>query len=147
MKTVKYQLYPYLTLAGTIPFILTAVLMLLGTPALPILGNLSDLMSIYAIVIACFMAGSYWGLHLNRKDGWALYLPLFSNIIALLMFFAYLLMPVFAFASLSIAAFVLMLLLDVELKNRAIIHSHYLIWRVVATVLASASLVVLALKG
>ena len=147
MNLSKHPIYPYLTLAGTLPFVIPAILLIIGKTSLPILGNLNALMSIYGIVISCFMAGSYWGLHLNREDGWAAYLPVFSNVIALLVFFAFVLMPSMAFAYVLIAAFLLMLLLDAELKIRGIISKNYLIWRVIATVLVVASLVVLAIKG
>lgn len=147
MNVSKHPIYPYLTLAGTLPFVIPAILLLLGHTQLPIVGNLSQVMSIYGIVIACFMAGSYWGLHLNREDGWALYLPALSNGVALLVFFAFVLMPSVAFGYVLIAAFVLMLLLDVELKMRGMISRNYLLWRMIATVLVVASLVVLAVKG
>lgn len=147
MNIRKHPIYPYLTVAGTLPFVIPAILLLMGMTTLPVLGGLTQLMSLYGLIIASFMAGSQWGLHINREDGWAIYLPLFSNVVALLVFFAFVITPTVIFAYLLLAAFVLMLLLDVELKVQGLINRNYLIWRVVATLLVVLSLIVLIIKS
>ena len=50
---------PYLTFAGTIPFIACAVLITLGVDSLSVLGKTSHILASYGLVIATFMAGAH----------------------------------------------------------------------------------------
>ena len=58
------KLSPYLTFAGTIPFIACAILITMHIDAVIAMGTTAEILSAYGLVIATFMAGSQWGSHL-----------------------------------------------------------------------------------
>ena len=50
------KLYSALALAGTLPFIASALLLLLGTNRLPVLGLVDAVVASYGLAIVCFLA-------------------------------------------------------------------------------------------
>ena len=110
---------PYLTFAGAIPFVLGAVFITIGIDAIPVLGKVTYILSIYGLVIASFMAGAHWGNHLSLADDdtWAVKLPVFSNIIALALWLGFLL--------LSTVGFIWLLVIDYGLHQAHIINNDY----------------------
>ncbi|WP_298970871.1 DUF3429 family protein [uncultured Psychrobacter sp.] len=61
------KLSPYLTFAGSIPFIACAILLIVGVDSVLALGKTSNILATYGLVIATFMAGAQWGNHLAFK--------------------------------------------------------------------------------
>lgn len=118
---------PYLTFAGAIPFVICAFLMTVGVTAIPVLGATAYVLSVYGLVIASFMAGAHWGNHLSVADDntWALKLPVFSNIIALGLWFGFLGLSATGFIWLLILGFVSLLVVDYGLYHAQIISHEY----------------------
>lgn len=118
---------PYLTFAGAIPFVICAFLMTVGVTAIPILGATAYVLSVYGLVIASFMAGAHWGNHLSVADDntWAFKLPVFSNIIALGLWFGFLGLSAIGFIWLLILGFVSLLVIDYGLYHAQIISHEY----------------------
>ena len=134
---------PYLTFAGAIPFVLGAIFVTIGIDALPILGKTIDILSIYGLVIASFMAGAHWGNHLSLADNhaWAVKLPIFSNIIALALWIGFLTLSTVSFIWLLVISFVSLLMIDYGLYDAHIIRSNYFIVRKYVTLIVVVSLI------
>jgi len=108
-------LYPYLTFAGSLPFVFGTIFVASGVQTLPILGNVQLALSAYGLIIACFMAGAHWGQHLNLSAPWAHILPIASNAVALIMWLAFLTLGFSQFLLALIAGFGFLLALDMRL--------------------------------
>lgn len=139
---------PYLTFAGTIPFVLGAVFITIGIDAIPVLGKTTDILSIYGLVIASFMAGAHWGNHLNLADDntWAVKLPIFSNIIALALWLGFLTLSTAGFIWLLIASFISMLMIDYGLHQAHIINNDYFRVRKYVTIIVVVALIIAGVK-
>ena len=136
------QVYPYLTIAGAIPFWFCAICLMLDIQTVPVLGDVQNILMVYGLVISSFLAGSHWGQHLHIDGRWKILLPLSSNVIAVLLWFAYV---VLAFKAMLVGfgvSFVILLLIDKMLHQEKIIDSDYYRIRIIVTVLVVASLIV-----
>ena len=139
---------PYLTFAGTIPFIACAFLLMIDVVTVPILGSIVDVLSAYGLVIASFMAGAHWGNHLSLVDGnkWAVRLPLYSNVIALGLWLGFLSLSTSSFIWLLVIGFISLLVIDYSLHRAQIISHAYFKIRQYVTAIVVMSLVVAALQ-
>lgn len=139
---------PYLTFAGAIPFIACALLLVIGTSDIPILGATADVLSAYGLVIASFMAGSQWGNHLSLADDdkWAVRLPLVSNVIAIALWLGFLMLPVVGFIWLLVIGFASMWMIDYGLNRARIITQDYFKVRTYVTAIVIMSLIVAAMQ-
>lgn len=139
---------PYLTFAGTIPFVACAFLITVGIDAIPILGKTEYILSIYGLVIASFMAGAHWGNHLSVADDnpWAIKLPVFSNVIALALWLGFLMLSTTGFMWLLTIGFVSMLMIDYGLYQAKVISHDYFKVRQYVTFIVIVSLIVAALS-
>lgn len=139
---------PYLTFAGAIPFVVCAFLLTVGVAAIPVLGQTQYILSIYGLVIASFMAGAHWGNHLSLADDdtWALKLPVFSNIIALALWFGFLGLSAAGFIWLLIVGFISLLLIDYGLCRAQIISDEYFKVRKYVTTIVVVALMVAAIQ-
>ena len=63
----KNNLVASLTYLGALPFLVAALCCFVGLKELPYLGSVELLVYSYAIMIACFMAGTHWG-YVIRSD-------------------------------------------------------------------------------
>ena len=139
---------PYLTFAGAIPFVACALLLVIGIIDIPYLGAVADILSAYGLVIASFMAGSQWGNHLSLADDdkWAVRLPLVSNVIAIVLWLGFLMLPVVGFIWLLVIGFASMLMIDYGLNCARIITPDYFKVRTYVTAIVIVSLIVAALQ-
>ncbi len=139
---------PYLTFAGTIPFIACAALITLGVDAIQILGATEHILAVYGLVIATFMAGAQWGNHLSLADNnsWSVKLPILSNIIALALWLGFLTLATTGFIWLLIVSFISLLMIDYGLNNARIIDDKYFIVRKYVTLIVVVSLIVAAIQ-
>ena len=139
---------PYLTFAGAIPFVACALLLVIGISDIPILGATADVLSAYGLVIASFMAGSQWGNHLSLADDdkWAIRLPLVSNVIAIVLWLGFLMLPVVGFIWLLVIVFASMLMIDYGLNRARIITQDYFKVRTYVTAIVVVSLIVAAMQ-
>jgi heme/copper-type cytochrome/quinol oxidase subunit 2 len=139
---------PYLTFAGTIPFVLGAIFITVGIDVMPVLGKTEHVLSIYGLVIASFMAGAHWGNHLGLADDnrWAVKLPVFSNIIALALWLGFLSLSTISFIWLLVVGFIAMLVIDYGLHNSQIISNDYFTVRKYVTLIVIVSLIIAAVQ-
>lgn len=139
---------PYLTFAGAIPFVVCALLLVIGISGIPILGATADILSAYGLVIASFMAGSQWGNHLSLADDdkWAIRLPIVSNVIAIVLWLGFLMLPVIGFIWLLVIGFASMLMIDYGLNRARIITQDYFKVSTYVTAIVVVSLIVAALQ-
>lgn len=139
---------PYLTFAGTIPFILGAILISMGVDTFVGLGQTVHVLSIYGLVIASFMAGAHWGCHLSLsvQHRWAARLPVVSNVIALVLWLGFLSLSSAGFMWLLIAAFMAMLMVDYGLQRAQVIDEAYFKVRVSVILVVVTTLIVAALQ-
>lgn len=139
---------PYLTFAGTIPFIACAVFITMGIDAIRILGTTAHVLSVYGLVIASFMAGAHWGNHLNLTDNnpWAVKLPVFSNIIALGLWLGFLSLSTVGFIWLLVIGFISLLMIDYTLHRVNIINHEYFKVRKYVTLIVIVALIISAVQ-
>ena len=130
---------PWLTLAGTLPFLLPAIWLSLGW-SWTLLGDAHWLLSSYGLLIVSFMAGSLWGRHLRRTDGWSRFLPVFTNVIALVCWFSFLLLSFVVQMWILALSFTLLWLVDLKLWQEHIITRGYMAVRTVASFIVVCSL-------
>ena len=136
------KLYTALALAGTIPFIASALLPVLGHYSLPYLGPLDQLVASYGLAIVCFLAGAHWGTYLSGRFAGSLNLFVISNVIFLAVWFAYVGAGVKTAIAIQIVAFLILLFIDLRLRTGDVISAKYLRVRTGATMIAVASLLV-----
>ena len=105
------KIFPYLTYAGAIPFVFCAVCLSLDIQDLPLLGSIERILGIYGLVISSFLAGARWGqlLHINKSQ-WVCFFPVFSNVIAILLWLGFLVLSFKMQMVMFVAAFVVLLL-------------------------------------
>ncbi|MBF0658054.1 DUF3429 domain-containing protein [Psychrobacter sp. NG25] len=139
---------PYLTFAGTIPFITCAIMITMNIDSLPYFGSTADILSTYGLVIASFMAGAHWGNHLGlaEKDTWAVKLPILSNVIALSLWLGFLMLSATGFTWLLIISFGSLLVIDYALYQAKVITHHYFNVRKYVTIIVLISLMVAAIQ-
>ncbi len=139
---------PYLTFAGTIPFVACAFLLMVDVVTVPIFGSVVDVLSAYGLVIASFMAGAHWGNHLDLADDnkWAIRLPLYSNVIALGLWLGFLILSASSFVWLLVIGFISLLVIDYNLHRAQIISHAYFKVRQYVTAIVVISLVIAALQ-
>lgn len=142
------KLSPYLTFAGAVPFVVGAVLITLGVSNIPILGEVSHILSTYGLVIASFMAGAQWGNHLTLPDSsaWVVNLPLLSNIITIGLWLGFLSLTPAHFIWLLIMGFIILLVVDYGLDRAQIIEHKYFKVRLYVTSVVIISLAIAAMQ-
>jgi hypothetical protein len=136
------KLYTALALAGTLPFIASALLPLLGHDSLPHLGPLDQVVASYGLAIVCFLAGAHWGVYLSGRSTGSLNLFIISNVIFLAVWFAYVGAGINIAIGIQVAAFLALLFIDLRLKNSDVISAAYFQVRMMATMIAVVSLLV-----
>ena len=126
---------PYL---GAIPFVFCALLLLCGIATLPVLGSVLHMLNSYAVIIASFMAGSYWGIHLGPGGK---RLAVVSNLLAIAIWCVFLFSP----ASLQLfyyaAIFTLLLWVDFRLQRNGLLAKIYWQTRKIVTTIVVFSLI------
>ena len=138
MKTI----FPYLTYAGTIPFIFCTLCLIFDIHLLSILGLVEKIMSVYSLVIASFMAGAHWGQHLKASGIWSRTLPILSNLIAIVLWLGFLILSFKVLMALFVTAFVILLFIDYRLFQRKLITGHYFQTRLFVSVIVILSIII-----
>jgi hypothetical protein len=133
------QLLRTLPYAGVLPFIACALLSFLGIKDVPPLGNTKTIMLTYGLTIVSFMAGVHWGQVLSGVKS-NINLLVSSNVVALVAWFGFLLLPPHYFSALLMMLFVALYVIDRQLHPK----SDYLTTRRNVTALVCLSSVVAA---
>lgn len=132
----------YLAMAGTLPVSFCTLALLLSVDSIPILGATRDVLSVYCLLIAVFMAGSLWGHQANNQsDTKSVYL-LLSNLIVLALCFVFLL-DIYPLTLISLFnSFAALLIADRYLLAQGFISQEYFKLRYQATFIVLANLLI-----
>ena len=133
----------YLTYAGTIPFILCSICFSAYIKSIYLLGSVDKILSAYGLVILSFLSGSHCEqrLYINRRI-WVYALPIFSNIIAVLLCFSFLVLSFKALVAIFVAAFIILLIIDHRLFQIHLISDHYFQTRCFVSVIVIILLII-----
>ena len=118
---------------GTIPFIFGALCIALGYKQLLFINDIVQMVNSYGLVIVVFMAGIHWGNYLSDDRCRSINLLLLSNIVTLLSWFAFLLMPTKFAVLVYCLAFSFLLFVDSKLLSNDVISSSYFKLRLIIT--------------
>ncbi len=136
------SLYRVLSYAGVIPFAVGTFCLAVDIKSVPHLGRTADILGAYGLIIASFLSGAHWGLHLHQTGGWSLFLALTSNLSAIGLWIAFLgLAPA---ALLFVLSFLFLILLGVDqrLATDGLITQQYFRTRAAVTCLVVFLLIV-----
>lgn len=136
------KLFPYLTYAGALPFLFCAYGLSFDVAPLPYAPSFEEIVSVYGLVIAAFMAGAHWGQHLSVNGFWAKALPIVSNIIALSLWVGFLYLSFPALMAILVCTFMVLLGVDSFLWKQGVIPHEYFKVRCIVTVLVVVSLII-----
>ena len=136
--------YTSLTLAGTLPFVAGAALAFANIQDLPVLGATEALVISYGLAIVCFLTGTHWGMQIVAETRAPGYLLILSNLLFLVAWIGYLLLPAAGAALVLAGTFGILLLVDHRLLDYAVIERPYFQMRTLATIVAIVSLLVIA---
>ena len=139
------SLYPILTYGGAIPFVMGAACLVVDIRFVPFLGATVDVVEAYGLVIASFLSGTHWQLHLNQNAGWSLFLALSSNVMAIGLWTAFLVLAPEAFFLALSFIFLIFLAIDHRLAISGFINKHYFKTRAGVTGIVVLSLIFLGL--
>jgi hypothetical protein len=142
MGLAMQKIFPYLTYAGAIPFVLCALCLLIGVEQIPMLGSIEQVLSVYALVISTFLTGVHWGQHLHiHEDRWGLILPIVSNILAVALWIGFLVLGFHTLVIMFVVAFSVLLIIDHQLYRADIISHHYFQTRLIVSSIVIISLI------
>ena len=136
------KLYLYLTYAGALPFIICAACLAFNIEFIPLLGATEQVLSVYALIIATFIAGNHWGQHLYIKNKWQYHLPISSNVIVIALWFGFLTLSFKLLIAIFVAAFIVLLIIDQRLFRHNLITRRYFQMRCLATAIVVSALVI-----
>ena len=143
MVNAMKKIFPYLTYAGAIPFVFCAACLGLEIQQVPVFGSVKTILSVYGLGISSFLAGAHWGQHLHiNKSEWARFLPIFSNVIAVLLWLGFLVLSFTMQMAMFVAAFVALLIIDHRLFQMDIIIRHYFKTRFFVSAIVIISLII-----
>ena len=138
--------YSALAIAGVLPFLACALLLATGVSFISSLGSVADIANSYSLAIICFLAGIHWSIYLVNQEDPPFNLLLSSNVVFLFVWGMYVLASTALSLVAQVAALVTLLIIDRSLANAGVISAHYFRIRTVVTVVAAASLIVVALN-
>lgn len=138
----KDRTYQVLAMLGVLPFIGSAVLAVSGytisgvSPALVIIGS-------YGLAILCFLCGAHWATYLYNRDRTPFNLLIISNVVVVVIWLAYVLTGQSLLTlGTQVLAFALLLDIDRRLIHVGLVSAHYFQVRLLATVVAIMSLLI-----
>jgi len=134
-----------LTMAGVTPFVVCAVLPIFGIESMGPIGPLSEVAAGYGLAIISFLAGVHWATQLYEMQKSRFNLLLASNVVFVAVWLVYVLGSLEAALVVQALALVTLLRLDRWLLGSGVITHHYYRVRGAATVLGTASLLLIAL--
>lgn len=139
LSTAKKVLATSLTLLGVLPFLFSLFFFYINHNIFLTASQVQNLVASYAVIIAVFLSGAHWGQALlsARKDIW--WLLIFSNMMTLLAWLGLFCLSFQALMFLMCMQFVLLLLVDIGLFKKSIIHLYYIILRISITILVVCS--------
>ena len=143
----NHRLFTALAFVGALPFVAAATLSVLGTDAIPVLGDVSGIAASYGLAIICFLAGTHWAFQLLRASETPFDLFISSNVAVVLVWLAYLVLAIQWIFTIQAIAFAALLVVDYRLRGIALLSDRYFRARVIATTAAILSLAIIAVTG
>ncbi len=140
------RLHTLLIYAGTIPFVVAALLPYLGLFVFYDPNFFHYIAIQYGIVITSFLAGVHWGSYIYCNSRTNVNLFVTSNIIAIIVWLAFILLPPFWMLFVLIITFIALLIIDYRLNKDEVITDTYFHNRFIATAIVVASLIVILFK-
>ena len=131
-KSVARLLPVFLIYSGSLPFITGALLLILGFETLPLFGSVADAIAAYGLVIAIFLSGIHWGQQLSLESTTS-GLFISSNILAVLVWLAWLLLPLQSFLIFLVIPQLVILTIDHSLYAQGLIKKEYIVSRYLIT--------------
>lgn len=116
MNSDRVHLLRMLPYAGAAPFVAGSMLTVLQIQRLPFLGATQHILLTYGLLIVSFMAGVQWGQYLAGARA-SVNLLVSSNVMALLAWFGFLLLPAFWFSLLLIFLFATLYVIDTQFQS------------------------------
>lgn len=101
---------------------------------------LESAISLYALIIASFLAGTHWTHHVINNKQFTKNIAIISNVIVVFLWIAYLLITYKMYIFVISVCFVVLLAIDKLLKNNSIISDTYFNLRYFATLIVLLSL-------
>jgi hypothetical protein len=147
MNLTDCQRQTLLAYLGAVPFVGTAVLVGMGINTIPFVGSLFPAVSIYALIIATFMAGSHWGQQLNLSHKWRFKVQWVTNIQAVGLWLSYLWLNDSWLMLMLITSFLVSLWLDQQLRQAQLIEKSYWQTRLKVTIIVVLSLVLIGIAA
>ncbi len=138
------KIYSILTMAGVTPFVACALLPLFGVDSIYLIGSLGEVAAGYGLAIVSFLAGIHWATQLYDLQRTPFNLLIVSNIVFVAVWLVYALGSLSTALIVQALALVALLGVDRWLLGTGVITDHYLRVRSTATVLAVASLLLIA---
>lgn len=132
--------FTLLALAGTLPFVAGAALLLAGINELVVIGSVVSMIASYGLGIISFITGIHWGTQLFRPGYETTNLYITSNVVFLLNWFAYLTLSPEWILIVQILTFLGLLFIDFGLMKRGALTMNYWKIRRTATTVACLSL-------
>jgi hypothetical protein len=129
--------------AGALPFVAGALLLVAGIHTLPLLGGVAGGVAAYGLIIVVFLTGIHWGQQLSLGRA-ASGLFVSSNILAVAIWVAWLVLPEKHFMVFLAIPLVVMLVIDRKLCRAGVLEKEYLFSRGVITAVVIATLFVSA---
>ena len=136
------KIHQYLAFLGALPFVICAACFVFDVQAIPTLGDTRNVLGAYALVITAFMAGSHWGQHLDLDNKWGDYLPITSNLTAILVWIGFLILPFKVLLIIFAISFLVLLLIDQVLRQNDLISFEYLRTRYLITLIVVFTLLI-----
>jgi len=118
---------------GLMPFVFAAVILAFHVYAIPYLGKVTNIISVYGLIVSTFLSGIHWGQHLERSNPWHLYLPIVSNTSAVALWVCYLVLPFNYFSLVLSASFLIALIIDKTLYDAGLLNDRYFYTRCIVT--------------
>lgn len=135
--------YTLLAMAGVTPFVACALLSLAGIGSIHAFGSPDRLAAVYGLAIVSFLTGIHWATQIYEPQESPFNLLLVSNVVFLLVWFAFVLGRVETALAVQLVALLVLLGVDRWLYTTGLITRHYLGVRTAATSLAALSLLVI----
>lgn len=141
----NHRLHHILPFAGLIPFVLVAVLTVLGVAWLPYLGSVMEVGVVYGLVIASFMCGNLWGQSLRVEARFQGRLIVVSNLLAVGLWLGFLVLPQGVMLAVLSGFFLLLLLIEFNEFRGGRLQRGYMFTRLWVTVVVIVCLGIMRL--
>ena len=149
MTPLQTKLYwvRFLASFGALPFLAcSAAIVFLDNPTMGPFGTAQNVLSSYSLLIVSFMAGILWGVYLIRSNEISLNLLLISNVIAVVAWAGFILLPIRLVLLCHAVLFLLLLYIDRDAVKAGVLTEAYLKIRYGVSGVVVASLLVAALS-